>query len=46
MFKLLKRLKVIHPMTGCIIGLTGFASNHNYITAVGLGILLLCLIKE
>jgi hypothetical protein len=43
MIRLLKRLKLLHPLTGIIVVGCGAAVYNNYILGIGLGIILICL---
>lgn len=46
MWKLLKRLKVLHPVTGFFMLLTGAASDVQPAFFIGLGIIVVWIIKK
>jgi hypothetical protein len=46
MIALLKRLKVLHPLTGILLMLMGALTPNGWLLAIGIGIFILCVLKK
>ncbi len=46
MLALLKRFKVLHPLTGVLMIVAGAVTPNGWILAIGIGIFVLCMIKK